>query len=149
MMGIQFGEFKHNVLQNTDRLAKRGYKPEEGPAPDHVYIGKTLVDGIHAQIRIQFFAPPLQQFNVWLFRTRSPEYSGNEEHYQPLIMPLYSLMYIYFKVEIFPRGKVVWEFADRQSLLEELRHAQTLLLDYGIGWLEDPTSDMEWVRQEK
>lgn len=145
-------KFKRTVLRSTSHLAQRGYQvAEPGPGPEVVQFWKNPVTGIRCGVEFELipqFIPPVRQFNVVLFRRRLPDFPEEELHYSPLAIDLPNLTRGFYRLSVLPLGKY-WEFTDEQSLSQQLAHAQSLLMDYGIPWLEDPTSNVEWVKHRK
>ena len=88
---------------------------------------------------MQHFVPPVREFKVLLSRLKLPDFVADETGYSPLTMDLPGLMSLVYKRNIVPPGKY-WEFTDERGLEEQLAHVQSLLMDYGIPWLEDPLS---------
>ena len=54
---------------------------------------------------------------------------------------------MFYRLSIFAPGTYFWEFSDETSLSELLASIKVWLIDYGINWLEDPKSNLEWVKQ--
>ena len=53
----------------------------------------------------------------------------------------------FYRLDMFLAGAFPWEFSDEPSLLNVLTGTTGLLIDYGIRWLEDPASNLDWVKQ--
>jgi hypothetical protein len=58
-------------------------------------------------------------------------------------------MFGLYSRDIFPPKQYDWEFSDKESLLKQIAHAQPLIIEHGIKWLEDPLSSIESVKQHK
>ena len=144
-------KFKHTVLHATQPLIQHGYLVDESGS-DAIRFLKSPVTGVRCIIEFQLlpnFIPPSRLFNVWLFRVQLPDFPGSEQRYLPLAISLPNLMAGFYNLRIFPPEKYYWEFTEEQSLAEQITQAQSLLVDYGIRWLEDPASNIEWVRHHK
>lgn len=140
-------KFKRTVLRATSALVQQGYQlSEPQPASDIVRFCKRPAAGVSCCIDFQLlhhFIPPARRFNVLLSRMRLPELSKEESRYLPLAIDLPNLMWFVHGLQAVPVGRC-WEFTDEQSLLDQLTHAQSLLIDYAIGWLEDPLTSDPW-----
>lgn len=141
--------FKRNILRTTSPLEERGYQNADlGRGTDTVGFLKFLEVGIRCQIYFdlkQHFFAPVREFDVMVHRRPTEEYSGDNSHFAPVTMNIPNLMRGVFKQDIFPEGKFHWAYTDEQTLLDEATHAVSILIDYGIPWLEDPHSNIEWV----
>jgi hypothetical protein len=152
ILELDFETFKQIVLQNIERLNESGYHYEERGIPDVVYLAKPLVSGVHCRIGFQLkwhFFSPVQRFNVWLYRTRTKDFPEENVSFLPLVINLRNLMGSVYQIQVFAPGQFFWEFTDEQSLAKQISSVEKLLLDYGIRWLEDPDSDIQWMRSRE
>ncbi len=97
---------------------------------------------------MQHSVPPRRRINVWLLREPRP--TGRElaeNYFPPLHIDLVNLVRGYYGIEVFSPGTFHWEFTDELGLFNQVQHIQSLLIEYGIKWLEDPFSNMDWVYQ--
>jgi len=149
---ISFTRFKAIVLEEMNYLLDRGYQVfmnEYSVPPQHIQFRKELVEGLVAIIEFQLkqiYAPPLQSFNVRLRRNHVPLESEKD---LPVVVTLASLMWLKYKIRIFPDKKYFWEFSSEEELYDELKHARLYLNRYGIKWLEKPSSTINWKEEEK
>ena len=143
--------FERVVRQATSSLVQRGYQFQEGKYNDLKDFWKIITTGVACRITFQLLESPslVQMFQISLSRQRLRDFPENEMLYAPLHIPLLNLIEGFYKVNIFPPGNFAWEFTDESSLLEQLAAAQSLIIDYGIKWLEDPLSNIEWVKRHK
>lgn len=136
-------KFRDTILRSTSFLILQGYQIyEPDPVAFVVRFKKEPVPGILCQINFQLmqhFIPPVRAFNVPLSRLKLPNSVADETSYSPLTIDLPSLMRLVYGRDITPPGKY-WEFIHEQSLRDQLADVQSLLMDYGIPWLEDPLS---------
>jgi hypothetical protein len=144
--------FRQSVVSHMPLLVERGYRLEEKDASDLVVFGKHLIPGVYCMIRFDpksRFIPPVRWFGVDLARIRLPDFDkiSDENGYVPLIAPLRDLLRTYYHLDVFPPGKITWGFTNKQEFYEELTVIQGLLLEYGVKWLEDPTSNIEWIKR--
>jgi hypothetical protein len=141
-------KFKRSLLQTTSPLEEKGYQLDtKKRGIGDIDFMKFPIDGIRCEISIQLkqhFIAPVRNFDVMLFRIRTPDFSEGDPHFSPLNSSLPYLMKHVFNKEIFPEGKFFWTYTDEHTLLDEASHAVSLLVEYGIGWLDDPGSNMEW-----
>ena len=140
--------FKRTVLHSLSELVNRGYRFAEGRDSHIIEFRKILTPSVYAQVEFQLyqiFIAPTREFNVNLLRIRLPSFPEIESRYTTLNVGLYQLMKIMYEQDIFPADTFGWEFTDESSLQERLAYAQTLVIDYGIKWLEDPLSDMDLI----
>jgi len=142
--------FERAVRQASVPLVQLGYQFQEGPHPDLTDFWKTISAGVNCGIRFQLLESPslVQLFQISVIRRRLQNFS-EEERYSPLYLPLLNLVEGLYKVSVFPAGKFAWEFTDEPSLLGQLAKVQVLVINYGIKWLEDPLSNIEWVKRHK
>ncbi len=140
MPGIKF---KHIVLRSASILIAEGYQPSKShPLPEIVQFWKEPVAGVLCNVEFQLRPhsfPPVRSFEIELRRTRLPNYPIGDSRYTPLIGDLPNLLWFVYKTRVLPIGQH-WEFADEQSLQEQVMRAQVWLRDYCIKWLEDPQS---------
>lgn len=136
-------KFKQTVLRATSALVQQGYQlSEHQPASDIVRFCKEPAADVSCCIDFQLLhhlIPPARRFNVLVSRIRLPEFSQEESRYSPLAIDLPNLMWFVYGLQVVPVGRC-WEFTDEQSLLDQLTHAQSMVMDYVISWLEDPLS---------
>jgi hypothetical protein len=136
-------KFRQTVLRSTSFLILQGYQVQEpDPSGFVVRFREIPVPGILCRIDFQLmqhFIPPVRAFNVPLSRLRLPNSVADETGYSPMTMDLPGLMRLVYQRNVVPPGKH-WEFMDERGLEEQLAHVQSLLVDYGIPWLEDPLS---------
>ena len=129
-----------------------GYKPERQSIGEILPLWKSVDTGVRFGIQYELlphFIDPIRSFQISLIRLvqQDDSYRVNSE-YTPLAIDLYNFMWGVHKREIFPPGIYEWEFSDQASLLALLEQAQSWLVEYGIPWLEDPLSNMEWVHRQ-
>jgi hypothetical protein len=143
--------FRQSVIKHMGLIEEKGYRLEEKAAnSDTVQYSKLLIPGIRCEIEFQplsHYIPPVRRFKVNLARLRLPDFDKDSSYYAPLAISLMNLLRRYYNLDIFPQDKIAWTFTDKQDLSEELTTVQTLLLEYGIDWLEDPASNVEWVKR--
>jgi hypothetical protein len=143
--------FKYAVEHRTSRLREYGYKIQQEAAPYSVELGKIPTTGVTCLIRFQLIpVSTVNRFQAILIRRRSEDFPLGEVRYKPLYMDVFNLILgLYKRKDIFPLGQYEWEYLDENSLVEQIANAQTLIIDYGIPWLEDPTSNIDWVKHLK
>lgn len=151
MAEVKFEEFEDAIAQAMVHVVAQGYHPYESKPPDILDFCRMLVPDVCCKIRFALlpYSPgsgSIREFDVWLIRTRLPDFPSGDQIYLPLTMDLCNLMRFFYR---HPLGEFLWLFTDQHSLLKQLAEVQALLLDYGIKWLEDPTSDMKWIRQQR
>jgi len=141
--------FKRNVVQAITNLPEMGYTlNEDSLLRGHsVAYEKQIYPGIICAISFQlkqYFNPPNKEFKVNLGRTQE----AKGERYRPLIITLRNLMTYYYKERISPPEQFFWQFTDSDELAENLKRTEKLVIDYGIRWLEDPDTSMDWIKAE-
>lgn len=143
--------FRRTVLQTITLLTEVGYQPIKS---DHesgiVEFWRDLAEGVRCKIEFQlnqFYLAPVRAFTVGLYRIRLPSFPQDDSRFARLAIDLPNLMWFVYKIENTPPNSH-WEFTDEPALREQLLHAQNLLKEYGIQWLEDPQSTESWVRRE-
>jgi hypothetical protein len=112
------------------------------PMPEVVQYSKVIAPDVSCYIDFQlkqFFRPPVRQFDVILGRIRLSGYPRNELRYAQLHINLWQFMWLVHGIQIGPVDKQ-WEFTNNEDLKEQVVRAQTLLFDYGIPWLENPST---------
>jgi len=144
--------FKNVLNQNAGFLEERGYEyKKEKISPKFYRYSKTLNLGVHLSIDFQtssWTTPPQRGFYVNLSRERLLNYSGREDEFiQFRFMLLYNIMNGVYQMWDFQKNKYNWEYlsTSKESLVKELGEIQPLLIKYGIPWLEDPKSNLEWL----
>ena len=112
---------------------------------------KTPVTGVYCLIGFDFLRTTMipNEFKVLLIRRRLEIHADEDSPYRPLIIDLRNLMLGLYDMNIFPPKQYAWEFTDEETLVEQIEHAQHFILDYGIKWLEDPRSNLNWIRRRK
>ena len=112
---------------------------------------KNAADGtvyeIDFQLVPQFMTPTKRWMNIDLFRRCLITKPAASDGCTPLAIDLVNLLRMYYRLSIFPPGVHIWEFSNETSLTKVLASVQVWLVDYGIKWLEDPASNIEWVKQ--
>lgn len=84
-----------------------------------------------------------------LIRRRLEVHADEDSPFRPLIIDLRNLMLGLYDMNIFPSNQYAWEFTDEKTLVKQIEHAQHFVLEYGIKWLEDPMSNLEWVGRKR
>ncbi len=145
---ITLGEFKQQVLNNVSGLLGRhGYMATIKNDPDDwslVYtkqVSKSTWSEIGFQL-LENHIPPMREFKVWLNRATSDDVKGN---FEDLHIDMRNMVQGVYGINIFPKGTYYWKFVDHSSLREALLNAVSLVEQYGIPWLEDPKSNMDWL----
>ena len=143
--------FKRAVLQTMTLLTELGYQPiKSGHESGIVEFWKDLTEGVRCEIEFQlrqFYEAHVRIFTVGLYRIRLPSFPQDDPRFARLAIDLPNLMWFIYKTDSAPSHSG-WEFTDESTLGEQLLHAQNLLIEYGIKWLEDPLSTETWVRRE-
>ena len=140
-------DFKRAVNNITVELMNHGYKIQKEPPIYSVELGKVLTVGVYCLIRFQLVhVPDISMFKVTLIRRRLENFPVEEVRYKPLYMDVLNLLLWFYKKDIFPPTQYAWKFTDEASLLKQITDAQSLVVEYGIPWLEDPMSNIEWVK---
>lgn len=143
-------DFENIVHQATLEIVNQSYQFVNEPTPYSVELGKLPVPGVLCLIRFQLIFPPdIHKFQVILIRRRLEDFPIKEVSFKPLYLDLRNLMFGLYNINIFPPKQYDWEFRDKESLLKQVAHAQPLIIEYGIKWLEDPLSNVEWVKQHR
>lgn len=154
MSEMSLREFRQTVADIVKPvLTQHGYGPSSLQIiedDDHsVQFEKMLAEGICCLIdfqRSRHYIPPTLEFQVFLMREQLTDSARSNVCYAPLGIDLRNVMKGLHRVDIFVPQVYTWEFTDRQSLSERLEHALSLVLTYGIPWLEDPNSNMDWTK---
>jgi hypothetical protein len=138
-------KFKRTVLRAAAYLEQRGYRlsaPQSGT--DVVQFFKDLMPGVRCYIEFDLKSFPsldTREFDVILWRVS--DFQRDALQYQRLNISLSNLVkYVYGREEV--SANPYWEFNDEKSLYDQVTHTQRLLIEYGIGWLEDPLSLDPW-----
>jgi hypothetical protein len=144
-------KFKDTVLRESAILRQADYQPsKQHPAPIIVQFQKEIATGMLCKIQFQLLWDADSRysaegnFEVLLSRTRLHNFPIYESRYAALEIDLPNLMWFKNEIKVGPTGRY-WEFADAESLREQLIRAQVFLRDYGIPWLEDPLSQDLWA----
>jgi hypothetical protein len=143
--------FKQTVLHAMSFLAQFGYQFQEPRVGGFVPFQKIAADGttyeIEFQLVPQFMTPTKRWMNIDLFRRCLAPTPGKNSRCTPLAIDLSNLLRMFYQLNIFPPGTYIWEFSDEKSLTELLANVKVWLVGYGIKWLEDPKSNIDWVKQ--
>lgn len=151
---ITFGEFASAVQNHMPRLQQAGYQLEGMERP-FVTLVKRLPPETICTIRFDLLdeiplpVTPYRQFDVELFRA-SPSHGA--QSYKPLAIDLRNLLWGYYRLDTLAyefdhTGK--WTFTNREQLIKHLETAHSLLIEYAVPWLHDPSSDIEWVKHPR
>ena len=141
--------YKRAIQRDMTFLAQMGYRPKESGTGELVSFEKRSHDGTVYEVQFQLiqFASASRWLSVLLFRRFSATPPDVTSVCTPLAMDLDNVLRGVYYLDIFPAGKMPWEFQDEPSLSLLLATIKVLLVDYGIKWLEDPASNMDWVKQ--
>ena len=151
---MQENEFKDIVRDSTLKLVGYNYQISNEPSyyssNDSVEFENPVSLGVICIIRFQpMYLPDIHMFQVWLIRHRLEIHAEEDSPFKPLIIDLRNLMLGLYEIDIFPPKQYAWEFDDKEILLKQIEHAQQFILKYGIQWLEDPMSNIDWVRRRR
>lgn len=152
METLPFPEFRSVVIETVSELTERGYQLSSvGHVNDlAVSTGYHKLLDPSTMCEISFQLLPYEEpfgFKVNLYRRPSSEDAVSR--YCHLGIDLWNLMKGFFEIDPFPPGVFHWEFVHEQSLRTQIIHAQSLILKYGIPWLEDPLSNVDWVKKRR
>jgi hypothetical protein len=143
-------DFKDTLRHATTELINHGYELERDPPMHSVEFRKLVITGVYCLIRFQLIhIPDISIFQVVLIRRRLENFSIEDHLYKPLYLDLVNLITGLYKKEIFPPEQYAWDFTDEASLLAQITTAQALIIEYGLKWLEDPASNIDWVRKPR
>jgi hypothetical protein len=142
--------FKPIVLANAQELFALGYKlMDPDPALDLVGFRKDLVPNLICQVSYQLnhhYVSPVRSFSINLGRWWSPPKArpSDQAKFEPGGDKLFYLLQGLYGINCLPAGKYRWEFTDNDELVSQLRKANLYLIKYGLSWLEDPQSTVDW-----
>lgn len=141
--------FKATVQRATHKLLERGYKIQEESPFYTVEFQKTPVTGVFCLIGFDLFRIETvpNEFKILLVRRRLEDFAHEDSYYKPLIIDLRNLMIGLYKMDIFPPRQYAWQFIDKNSLRKQVENAEDFIIEYGIKWLEDPMSNLDWLGQ--
>ena len=147
-------DFKAIVHSSPLKLVEHGYQilaePSYFSSDYSPEFEKAISLGVICIIRFQPIpVPDIDSFQVFLIRRRLEIHADEDSPYRPLILDLRNLMLGLYGMDIFPPKQYHWEFTDEESLIERLKHAERYIVEYGIKWLEDPRSNIDWVRNRR
>ena len=141
-----------NIVHRTaTKLLEYGYQTQQEQAYYGAEFWKIPMKGIYCLIGFDLFRTSiiLNEFRVLLIRRRLEDFADNDSRYKPLNINLRNLMLGLYNMDIFPTEHYSWEFTDEQSLLKQVANAEHFILEYGIKWLEDPMSNLDWVGRRR
>lgn len=139
--------FKRTVLRAASALMQQGYQlSAPQPASRAVQFYKKTTTGVCCYIEFDLKDWPTltgREFDVVLLRRRLLDFPTDEIRYEGLGISLSDLMWYVYEYAEVPLVHY-WEFTDEQNLYEQLIRVQSLVIDYGIRWLENPESTDPW-----
>jgi hypothetical protein len=139
--------FRKVVMYTVNKLTVYGYQLHQEPAPYTVEFVKPVVEGVTCFIRFQLIhVPKVSKFQVILIRRNSNNSVIETDLYEPLFIDLPNLMFGLYRQNITPANMYAWEFEDESSLQHQINHAASSLFEYGLRWLNDPHSNMSWIK---
>jgi hypothetical protein len=148
MSHINFEDFYNAVMQLAEILEEKGYLAT--PSEDEhrlVEFTKPIGRGIVCTVSFQWLEARLlarQEFNVSLRRLRSS--NKHLEGYMNLRMDLPNILRGLYGIDPFPEGHIgYWRFHSKEELHQHLGKVQPLIINYGIPWIEDLESNLDWV----
>lgn len=144
---MDINEFRKIIHHATKELVEYGYHIQKESPIYLVEFGKVVSIGVLCIIGFQpLHVPEIDMFQITLIRRRMKDFPVEETNYKPLYIDLRNFMLGFYKKNIFPPKQYDWKFTDEASLMEQVANAQLLVVEYGIKWLEDPKSNVDWVR---
>lgn len=147
-------EFALTVHKEMKHLKEFGYQLEG--TKTRVSFVKHLNTDIECEIVFDLVEEmsmpylPYWQYDVELFRRRRTKVSQLDKFYRPLAIDLGNLLQSYYALDLSDSKlkSLKWTFGEKEELEKQLEIVQSLLLEYGVPWLEDRTSDIDWVKSK-
>ena len=149
---MNLNDFKDIVRDSTLKLIEYGYRilteSSAYASPYSIELEKVIAMGVICVIRFQpIHVPEVDMFQVILIRRRMENFTAANITLKPLYIDLPNLMLGIYKKDIFPPRQYAWKFSSETDLEEQISNAQSLVIDYGIKWLEDAMSSIDWVQR--
>lgn len=143
---MESDSFRDVVHRAATKILEHNYQIQETSSLYTVEFQNVPVMGVYCLIGFDLVEASVipNKFKVLLIRRRLEDFLNEDSLYKPLIMDLRNLMLGLYKINIFPPKHYDWEFIDVESLTKQIEHAQEYIVNYGITWLEDPDSDLNW-----
>lgn len=149
MKTFPFAEFKSIVVETAMELTSQGYQLTHAFPPElSVSYLKALDQTTVCEVSFQLL-PYIDPFGFKVNLYRRPASEDAISRYCSLGIDLRNLMLGFYEKNPFPSGVFYWEFTDNQSLVSQLTRVQSILIDYGVKWLEDPSSNIDWVKKKQ
>jgi hypothetical protein len=147
---METNEFNNVIRDMPLKLFEYGYQILTNESIYSVDLGKMVTLGVFCIVRFQpVHVPEIDMFKVVLIRRRAENFPLGETNYKPLYMDLLNLIMGFYKKKIFPSKQYAWKFSDDRNLVEQITNIQSIIINYGIKWLEDPTSNLDWVGRHR
>ena len=147
---VKFEDFHAVVMSHADALADRGYVHNDSEFVHDVEFTKAIEPGIDCTVMFQWmdrggFAPA-NEFNVVFRRLRSLDAKGDVAAYINVQMGLRNLLRGVYGQDPLPKDHFAyWTFQTEAELRKRLEEVEPLIMEYGIPWLEDPNSNLDWT----
>jgi hypothetical protein len=141
-------DFESIVKNSTLRLTELGYQFQNETSLYAVEFWKIPFTGVYCLIGFDLFESSVlpYKFKILLIRRRLEDFTDDESRYSPLYFDMRNLMLRLHRIDIFPSNQYAWEFIDETSLINQVLNAQSFVVEYGINWLEDPKSNINWSK---
>lgn len=144
--------FKRTVVRTVEPLlAPFGYKFNNAAQKygDYLFFEKSSPDEVGVGFYIVFqlghhYIPPRRKFTVELQRNKGDFYKPEHGYEKTVRWRLGSLIFAYYKLNLYPFSDHWWEFENDVELKTQLEDAIEKLIEYGLPWLEDPNIVLPW-----
>lgn len=148
MSSKEFIQFRNVLSQHEVPLRTSGYIPVPSEFDYHLDYTRIIQDNIQCYVSLQLLGngTPPNEINVWLKRRHLKDTIQNSDIYTNLHMSLRNVMIGVYKQDPLPADYVgYWRYENPEELQTVIPHLVSLIVEYGIPWLENPTSNLNWL----